>query len=171
MIGRTPAARIASAVQCRRRPARRGFTIIEVALALFVLAFVIAAALVTLQSGFKQLDNARYTTLAGQILQSQMEKLRLLNWNQLTNSTDGASTHNTFIPDVTADTETQAIIAAHFTCTQTISAPPVSSPFHDTMRDITLTVTWSGTDRRVHSLSYVTRYGENGISDFFVTTH
>ncbi len=171
MIGRTPATRIASAVRCWRRRASRGFTIIEVALALFVLAFVIAAALVTLQSGFKQLDSARYTTLAGQILQSQMEKLRLLHWSQLTEAPGNAASYTTFIPDVTADAETQAIIAAHFTCTQTISAPPITSPFHDSMRDITLTVTWSGSDRRVHSLSYVTRYGKDGISDFFVTTH
>ncbi len=140
-------------------------------MALFVLAFVIAAALVSLQTGFKQLDNARYTTLAGQILQSQVEKLRLLNWDQLTNSTNGATIHNTFIPDVSADPETQAIIASRFSCTQTIADPPVSSPYHDTMKDITLAVTWTGSDGRSHTLSYVTRYGQYGISDFFVTSH
>ncbi len=150
---------------------RAAFTIVEVTLALFVLAFVIAAALVTLQTGFKQLDNARYTTLAGQILQSQVEKLRLLNWNQLTNSTDGANTHTNFIPDVSADAATQALIASRFSCTQTIADPPTSSPYFGSVKDITLTVTWTGTDGRSQTLTYLTRYGKDGISDFFVTTH
>ncbi len=178
MMQSIPAAHAGGAARPRDRqprdPARAlraGFSIIEVTIALFILAFAIATALVTLQTGFKQLDNARYTTLAGQILQSQVEKLRLLNWNQLTNATDGASTHTTFIPDVSADPATQSLITSRFTCSQTIADPPTSSVFFGSVKDITLAVTWTGTDGRRQTLTYLTRYGKDGISDFFVTTH
>jgi type II secretory pathway pseudopilin PulG len=157
----------------RRRPgwpqsSARGFTLIEVTLAAFVMLFAIATSLTVLHSGFQALDNARYTTLAGQILQSQMEKLRLLTWSQLTDPTygPGATANTNFTPDNSLSTPE----LSHFTsCTQVVSDPP--APFAGTMKDITLTATWTDTFGRQHSLSYTTRYGQNGISDFFYTSH
>jgi len=153
----------------RFRQSSRGFTILEVALATFVMLFGIVTALTALQASFRQLDSARYTTLAGQILQSQMEKLRLLTWAQLTDSTNGPIAYPNFTPDVAVDPATQTLINTHFTCTQAITDAP--SPFTGTMKDITLTATWVGSDGHQQSLTYYTRYGQNGISDFFYTTH
>jgi type II secretory pathway pseudopilin PulG len=145
----------------------RGFTLVEVALASCVMALAIASSLTALQSSYRSIDNARYTTLAGQILQSQMEKLRLLTWTQLTDPTNGPSVHSNFTPDVSAAVSAQL---SHFTsCTQTITDAP--APFTGTMKDIALTATWIGTDGRQQSLTYMTRYGQNGISDFFYTAH
>lgn len=174
------------------RPGRRqrrasGFTILEVALASFVMLFGIVSALTALQAGFRMIDSARYTTLAGQILESQMEKLRLLTWDQLVNhpnlmpglyNASGTLISTTtpadrFTPDISADPATQAIITNHFTCTQSIKFAPY--PFDGTdgteARQITLTATWTGSDGHVQSLSYFTCYAQNGISDFFYTTH
>jgi len=67
----------------------RGFTLVEVAFASFVMAMAIATSLTALQYSYRAIDSARYTTLAGQILQSQMEKLRLLTWAQLTDPVNG----------------------------------------------------------------------------------
>ncbi len=151
----------------RRRRRTHGFTLVEVAIAAFVMALAIATSLTALQYSYKLIDNARYTTLAGQILQSQMEKLRLLTWAQLTDPVNGPVAYPTFTPDVSLATSAQL---SHFTsCTQTIVDAP--SPFNATMKDITLSATWVGTDGRKHTLSYFTRYGENGISDFFYTAH
>jgi Tfp pilus assembly protein PilV len=144
----------------------RGFTLVEVAFASFVMALAIATSLTALQYSYKSIDRARYTTLAGQILQSQMEKLRLLTWAQLTDSVNGPIGSPTFTPDVSSVSAAQL---SHFTCTQTIADAP--SPFNGTMKDITLTATWVGTDGRTQSLTYMTRYAQNGISDFFYTTH
>ena len=150
-----------------RHFSKSGFTILEVALASFVMIYGIVTALTVLQASFRQIDSARYTTLAGQILQSQMEKLRLLNWAQLTDPTTGAVAFPTFTPDLAVASTAQL---SHFTsCTQTIVDAP--SPFTGTMKDITLTVTWYGSDGHQQSLSYYTRYGQNGLSDFFYTTH
>ena len=145
-------------------------------MATFVLIFGIVSALFTLQAGFKMLDRARYTTLAGQILQSQMEKLRLLTWTQLTDPVHGPMAHSNFTPDISLSAYSAAQIS-HFTpagggsCTQTITDVTSPAVCAGTMKDITLTATWIGTDGRRQTLSYVTRYGQNGISDFFYTTH
>lgn len=149
----------------KRRNLRAGFTIVEVGVAALVLVLCISSSLVALQRGFVAIDNARYTTLAGQILQSQMEKLRLLTWAQLTNTTTGPVTFTTFTPDISSSVSGQL---ANFNCTQSITDSP--SPFTN-MKDITLTATWRGSDGRQRSLTYFTRYGKNGLSDFFYTTH
>ncbi len=171
----------------RRQRNAKGYTILEVALASFVMLFGIVSALTALQAGFRLLDRARYTTLAGQILESQMEKLRLLTWDQLTNHPDlmpglydasgtlisTTSPANRFTPDISADPATQAIISNHFTCTQSIkfAAYPFDGTDGTPARLITLTATWTGSDGHVQSLSYFTCYAQNGISDFFYTAH
>ena len=156
----------------RRRKA--GFTIVEVAMAGFVLTLAIGSSIATLQMGFRAIDNARNTTLAGQILQSQMEKLRLLSWPQFTNPTTGPVAFTTFKPDISASNTAQINRFATSnggagTCGMSIVDAP--SPFATTMKDITLTATWTGIDGMSHSLSYTTRYGYNGLSDFFYTSH
>lgn len=151
----------------RSREPDRGFTLVEVAIAAFVMALAIATSLTTLQYSYKLIDNARYTTLAGQILQSQMEKLRLLTWDQLTDPVNGPIAQPTFTPDISLAASAEL---SHFTsCTQTITDAP--APFTGSMMDITLTANWTGTDGRSHHLSYLTRYAKNGISDFFYTVH
>ena len=131
-----------------------------------VMILCIASSLVVLQRGFMAIDNARYTTLAGQILQSQMEKLRMLTWAQLTDATNGPPTNGSFTPDISTSTTGQL---ANFTCSEVIADAP--SPYNGTMKDITLTATWKGSDGRNRTLTYSTRYGQNGISDFFYTSH
>jgi len=149
----------------RAHRAEKAFTILEVMTAASILVLTLTSSLIVLQRGFQAIDSARYTTLAGQILQSQMEKIRLLNWSQLTDPVNGPAASPTFTPDVA----TSSAQLSHFSCTQSITDAP--SPFTGTMKDITLTATWTGTDGRRKSLSYTTRYGQNGISDFFYTTH
>jgi Tfp pilus assembly protein PilV len=155
---------------------KKGFTLIEVVMASFVMMFGILSAMITVQASFKMIDRARYTTLAGQILQSQMEKLRLLTWSQLTDPVNGPVAHPNFTPDISLASSSTAQIN-HFTpagggaCTQTIADATAPSVCAGTMKDITLTATWVGSDGRRQALSYVTRYAQNGISDFFYTTH
>ncbi|MDE3084384.1 MAG: prepilin-type N-terminal cleavage/methylation domain-containing protein, partial [Verrucomicrobiota bacterium] len=53
---------------CRNNKSQGGFTILEVMMAAFVMALVLATSLIVIQRGFQAIDTARYTTLAGQIL-------------------------------------------------------------------------------------------------------
>lgn len=184
----------------------RGFTIIEVVIASAVMVLAISSSLIVLQVGMRAIDNARYTTLAGQILQSQMEKLRLLTWTQLvtdidkgpfpttanatlrnpdyfvsctavdpTSVTNLGPTTSWFTPDVSTSTAASQlnnfkVNGVGNRCLQTMSAAPESN-YASNIRIITLTAAWTGSDGRSHSLTYTTRYGKNGISDFFSTSH
>jgi hypothetical protein len=138
-----------------------------------VMVLAIASSIIVLQQGMRALDTARFTTLAGQILQSQMEKLRLLTWTQLTNATSGPVAYSTFTPDVasTASSQMNRFIVGTTTnrCSQAIEAAP--GVLASKLMKITLTANWLGLDGRPHTLSYVTYYGQNGLSDFFYTTN
>ena len=149
------------------------FTFVEVMMASTVMVLAIASSIIVLQQGMRALDTARFTTLAGQILQSQMEKLRLLTWTQLTNATSGPVAYSTFTPDVasTASTQMNRFMVGTDTnrCSQVIEAAP--GVLTSKMMKITLTANWRGLDGSPHTLSYVTYYGQNGLSDFFYTTN
>src|SRR5688500_13022633 len=69
---------------CQRRFSKRdqrGFSIIEIVLATFVMTFALATSILTLQAGFRGLADARDTTLASQIMQSEIERIRLMPWD------------------------------------------------------------------------------------------
>lgn len=138
----------------------RGFTIIEVAMATFVMAFGIASSIIAMQSGFKQIDLARGTTIAAQIVQSEMERLRMMSWTAIsalpaTLSFDGA-TYFSANPDV----------AGKYTITRTVA----DNSTHPTeMKDLTVSVRWQGYDGRWHARSFTAIYAQNGLYDYFYT--
>ncbi|MGH7955484.1 MAG: type IV pilus modification PilV family protein [Opitutaceae bacterium] len=157
-----------------------GFTLMEVMIAATVMVLAISSSIIVLQQGLRAIDTARYSTLAGQILQSQMEKLRLLNWTQMTHTVASPGTSYGAINFTTFPAEVAAVPTAEmmrFTaggvpsrCAQSIvplDAPLGAPASAATMLQITLTATWKGLDGRPHSLSYVTYYGKSGLSDFF----
>jgi Tfp pilus assembly protein PilV len=156
-----------------RDPSRskiRGFTIVEVAMAAFVLALGITTSITTMQYGMRMVDTARNMTLAGQIMQSEMEILRLQNWAQIV-----ALSASTVVDPSTTITSgmgtsldaTLTTIASRFTCTRTVA--DISGKAD--MKKITLRVAWNGVDGRAHSLVFETRYAKNGLSDYFYVAH
>jgi Tfp pilus assembly protein PilV len=134
----------------RRLSGARGFTLVEVACAAFVLLFAIASSIVALQVGFRSLDYARGLTLASQIIQSEMENIRMRPVDQIP-SVAGTSTH-----------------PGGFTVTRSVAAVP-TTPNQPRMYDITLTIEWVTVDRITHRRSTSTQYSENGLNDFFGT--
>jgi Tfp pilus assembly protein PilV len=139
----------------RRRRATRAFTLVEVMIASLVLVFGIVSAIGAMQSGVRAMDRARKLALATQVLQTEMERLRLKNWSQL----DALSGTATFTADATASG------ASAFTCTRTIAAPKTD------MKEITLTAEWRGSDGRPQTARLVTRYAKNGLNDYINTAH
>lgn len=154
-----------------------GFTVLEVAMAGFVLALGIVTCLTALQFGMRQVDTARSMTLAGQIMQSEMEILRLQNWSGIVTLQAGqyspttpdlvsAATSITSGSSTTLDSRLTEI-ARRFSCTRVIE--DVSGKTD--MKQITLNVAWTGIDGRAHSLRFQTRYAKNGLSDYFYVAH
>lgn len=157
-----------------RRRMNAGFTILEVAMSAFVMAFGIATSIIAMQTGFKSIDLARGTTLASQILQSEIERLRLLNWttvSALATATDTTAPYPTGSPagiemfDGTTFFSTNPDAKA-FIITRTIAAD--STRPSDVM-NITVTVSWAGYDGRTHSRSFKSMYAKNGLYDYYYT--
>lgn len=132
----------------------RGFTLLEVMIAATVLLFVIVTAITTLQSGLKAVDNARNYTVAAQIMQNEMEQLRLKSWAQL--ETLQLSGNNAVTVAVQKNSG-----GVPFACTRTISDLKAE------MKEITLVSTWRSYDGRSLTAKLVTRYSKTGLYDYF----
>jgi len=137
---------------------RRGFTIAEVLVAATVLLLGIVSAITALQRGMQASDTARNLSFATQIMQSEMERLRLKSWSQL-EELQGSGNATVALDRSAGDT------AARFTCTRAITN------LREDMKEITLTTVWNGYDGRPHVARLVTRYGHNGLNDYISTVH
>ena len=143
-----------------RRGAKAGFTILEVTMATFVMAMGIATSIIAMQAGFKHLDLARGTTLASQILQSEMERIRLMSWTGVT----ALAASETF--DGGTFFSTSSKVVGKFSVTRTVT-PDAARPTE--ARDIVVRVSWNGYDGRGHSRSFNSTYVKNGLYDYYYT--
>lgn len=144
----------------------RAFTIVEVAVAAVILAFGITSSIITIQSGYRTMDDARNLTIASQVLQSELERLRLLPWSSDTGGESISALAASETVDLSSSFTSNAQIAARFTLVRTV-AP--TSGREATMRDITLTVTWTGIYGVSHSRTFTTRYCKDGLYDYYYT--
>ena len=142
------------------RGPRAAFTIVEVMIAAGVMALVLSSAVTTMQSAFMALDAARNVTSAGQIMQSELEKMRLKDWSVVNAYAAGPTT-------VTIDSSftSNPAIGTRFALTRTVA------DVHTDMKSITLTIAWKSYDGRPYSRSYQTYYGRNGLYDYFYNSN
>lgn len=135
-----------------------GFTLLEVVIATTVLLFGIMTSLTVLQSGLQAIDSARNYTKAAQLMQNEMEQLRLSSWSQLHALQSSGSTTVTVNPGVVSH-------GATFACQRTIR------DLKTDMKEITLVSSWNGSDGRPQTAKLVTRYCKSGLFDYFYTSH
>jgi hypothetical protein len=153
----------------------------------FVMIFGICSAIIVLQSGFKALDASRNTTLASQIMQSEMERIRLLPWSTTTPmlnaggqpvitpagqpiykpsiaslpATETIDLRNIFPAGATTDR-----LISRFTVTRTTSDVPGQV---GEVKLITIQVTWTGLDGTPHTRVSSTQYAKDGLYDYYYT--
>jgi Tfp pilus assembly protein PilV len=152
-----------------RRSRAAGFTIAEVMVATFVMALGIATSVITMQSGFKQIDVARGTTLASQIIQSEMERLRMMPWSKTS-------------PVDVVDSIAELPEKEAFDGTTFFSANPELAGRYQIIRTATLDpdrptevmnivvyVRWQSYDQRWHQRSFSSTYCKNGLYDYYYT--
>ena len=135
----------------------------EAALAAFVMAFGIATSIIVMQMGFKALNDARDTTLASQIMQSEIERLRMMPWDLPGGTVDSIQE----LPasetvDITSTFNSQ--IASRFALVRTVAA---DSTRPSDVKNIELSVTWHSYDNRSHTRSFSTIYSKNGLYDYY----
>lgn len=136
-----------------RRRRRAAFTIPEVAFAVLVMALAITTALAAMQRAFLELDTARNLQIAGQLMQSQIEKERLMSWGQVSDPA--------YRPAMDAAFMREPAVASRFTLARAVAALPERS---GQMVQVTLTVTWRTYDGRSVSRSYVTYFCQGGLN-------
>ena len=115
-----------------RSRANAGFTIFEVGMAAAIMALALVSSITVMQRTFNALDTARAITYATQIMQNEMEKMRLQNWTTV-------SAYPTAATSVTIDSAfTSTSIGSRF-LGMTRSVETVHSDTNGGMRKITLT--------------------------------
>ncbi len=135
-----------------------GFSLVEVLVASFVLVLGITTAITTLQQGFKAVDTARNYSYSSQLMQSEMERLRLKNWSQI------QALQNAGTTEVSTD-DTASAGRTVFTCKRIITDVKTD------MKQITLISSWQGFDGRAHTARFITRYSKSGLYDYLYTAH
>ena len=159
----------------RRRSGVAGFTIAEVIVATFVMLFGITSAITVIQSGYNALDTARSTTLAAQIMQSEMERLRLLPWSTTSTTSSGATKPSISALPAEATIDLTSIFPSGATTTQLANRFTVKRTVGDVanrdgeMKSITVTVSWTGINGVSHTRTSTTQYAKNGLYDYYST--
>lgn len=135
---------------------QRGITILEVAMAALIMGLVLATAVTTLQRAFINLQNARDLNIASQMLQSEMEKMRLADWATV-------SGYHSSATSVSLDTAftSNPYVGSRFALSRSVTDPKTDT------RLITLQVTWQGADGRPLTRHLTMRYSRNGLYDYF----
>lgn len=141
------------------------------------MALGIASSIIVIQAGFRSLDTARNTTLAAQIIQSEMERIRLLPWDtsssgkvSIAGATSGLAAQSGY-PNVDlsnifpSDTLTTQL-GGRFSATRTVTDVPGRG---SEIKLITITVAWKGIDGASHTRVSTTQYAKNGLYDYYYT--
>lgn len=143
-------------------------------MAFSVLVLAICGSLTALQKSFSSIDTARCSTLAAEVMQSQVENLRLMKWSVLTAQPQPSHTFTKeelrkLVPISAAD------VIDRFTLTQTLQLDPAyaDKSGNPSMMKITLEVTWTGSGGGTaqHSRTFTALYAKEGLYNYYGTSH
>jgi Tfp pilus assembly protein PilV len=148
----------------RRTRARRGMTIAEVMITAVVLGFVIMSSLTALSQAYGYTRHARMVTLAGQIVQSVMEDLRLRNYSAIQ-----AYAAQSQPVDFTSSLSSERFSSSFtngFTLNAQFTTLVASATGQLGKVSVQVTVRWAEAGS-TYSRSLVTYFGERGLSDYY----
>lgn len=147
-----------------------GFTIMEVALAATVLALTLVGMIQVVDSGSEMLDLSRKQTIASQILHSEIDQLRLQNWNTVAAYQSGPTPFTMAGDPVLAGMAQQLGGTFPYTVTRTVSCvEPLANPgppyfLQPLLLQVSFTVSWIGITGHAYSRTSMTYVGKNGLS-------
>lgn len=122
-----------------------------------IMALGITTSITVMQRGFAMLDSARNITTSGQLLVSQMEQLRMLDYTTVYGYLGGPTT-------ITLDATTtgNSAVGNRFTLTRTVATTGTTD-----MLQITFAVSWRNFDGRTITRSMTTYYSRFGLHDYY----
>lgn len=157
----------------RQRPRSReaAFSLVDVMMGAVILVVALMGTIQAVTIGSEMLATARRQTLASQIMDHELEKLRMASWTTISGLADGPTT-------VTIDSQfASAVVAAgaNFSLSRSVAyVDPTSSSLAaagttTSLREVTFTVTWvvvpSGfTASRTYTRSKSAFFGKYGLN-------
>lgn len=131
---------------------KRGFSLVEAMMGAGVLTLVLAGCFNGLGQAILISENVKSYNFAAQLLQSEMETVRALQWDEVVSLGDGSfdpTEHFTNIP------------LRDYICQRLISDNGSDQ------KEIRLSVTWKDLRGISHSREYVSYYSKEGLSDYY----
>jgi prepilin-type N-terminal cleavage/methylation domain-containing protein len=138
-----------------RLHSKEGFTLVEVLVASVILSMVFVSSIGAMTIGYRLLENARFNTLAAQIIQSEIETLRLMNWSQISTLPANEA--------ITIDTALANASVNRFTGNRIVTNVRANT------KAIVVNVQWTAVSGQVHSRRYMTFMGKDGLNDYYYT--
>lgn len=132
---------------------QKGFTLTELIVAMGIFTLVIAGGLSGVSRGFDILEDSRNYTRVSQILQSEIESLRSLSWEELIDLPDSSKID----VDTQFDTDAYDMYA--------VRRKIVTEA--DDLRRVVLTVSYKNDRARLITLKYFTFFTRGGLNDYY----
>ncbi len=142
-----------SGVATRKLESSAGSSLIEVMIGSMILGLVFGGSFSSIGQGFKVVSNSRDYSLSAQILQSEMENLRSMNWVEL----GALPTISVFAPDFEFGSET----LDRFACQRFITLRKTDQ------KEVSLVVSWKDHRGAFHKKAYLTFITKEGLNDFY----
>jgi hypothetical protein len=133
-----------------------GISLVEIMVGISVLGLVFASSFAAIGQGVAIIESARDCTRAAQILQSEIENLRTLNWVSLSELPESEA--------FTPGSEFPNDFLSRYHCNRVITTRRTDQ------KEITLTMSWTGQDGILRDRSYFTYVTKEGINDFYYRT-
>ncbi len=151
---------------------RAAFTLIEVMMAAFVMVMVFAAAYSSLGHSLNVVDSARRQNRANQIIQSEMERLRLYNWDEIWADPDASlmKRQNYINEEFNIESDFFEDYAEGFTGVREMEVTRWDSDTGEADQlKIIVTVKWNSRQGKEQKLSVFTFYTRQGVNDYYYT--
>jgi type II secretory pathway pseudopilin PulG len=135
----------------------RGFTLVEIVMSSVVLLLAIMGSIVALQVAYRELELARATGVVTQVMQSEAERLRLLNWAAIS-ALPAEETIN-LSTAITSGT----LLFGRLNVVRRVE----DVADYANMKQIHLVAEWTSVDGRSHVRSLILRYSKGGLHDYY----
>ncbi len=140
-------------IACGAKSNTRGMSLLEVVIATMIFGLVLGGAISAMAQGFYSIERSRDLNLASQIMQTQMEWIRMLNWNGI----DDLQGTEDFTPPARQGDRT----LRNLVCTRVVEDEKLDQ------KRITLTIAWDDHRSIRQTRTYFMLYTKEGLSDFY----
>jgi prepilin-type N-terminal cleavage/methylation domain-containing protein len=156
--------KLASCIDHKPRLVQLGYTLMEVVMAVALLAIMMISLYGGISSGFAVVELARENLRGTQIMLERMEGIRLYNWNQLIYSNMIPASFTSYYYPLATNGESKGLAySGTMVITNAVLTPP--STYSDSMRLVRVSLVWTnGNIRRTRSMS--TYVSKNGVQNY-----